>query len=151
MPNELFALAGHEGIVVEWWPFMPPVEGIYWARPPAPPVIGLRDRLAENRARLRCVLAEELGHHYTSAGRCILAHCSGGYGRLKVGCAEERARRWAAMRLIPGDNLAEALAQGITGIRDLAEHFAVTREMAAYRLRLSHVTGEVLWKEGYRC
>ena len=69
MPLELVKYAEANGIRVEYWDFAPPLEAVYWSVPEQgiPPVIGLSRSLFSNRAHFRTVLAEELGHHFTSA------------------------------------------------------------------------------------
>ena len=68
MPLSLFTLAKNEGINIEWWNFTPPLEAIYCAIPNLPPIIGLSYMLKRSsRAYLRCILAEELGHHFTTS------------------------------------------------------------------------------------
>lgn len=67
MPLELWTLAQQEEIEIEWWDFQPPLEAIYWQTPGLPPIIGLGNSLKESSpAYFRCVLAEEIGHHFTA-------------------------------------------------------------------------------------
>lgn len=68
----LLALAKNEGINIIWWDFIPPLEAIYWAAPDLPPIIGLSYSLKLNsKAYLRCILAEELGHHFTASTNAL--------------------------------------------------------------------------------
>ncbi len=75
MPFSLLKFADEQGIIVEYWDFEPPLEAVYWSAPGVPPVIGLSRALFSNRAHFRCVLAEELGHHFTSVGSAIPQAC----------------------------------------------------------------------------
>lgn len=68
MSFEMLKMAYEEGIKVEYWDFEPPLDGIYVAGPSIPPVIGISNKLFECSPRFRCVLAEELGHHFTTVG-----------------------------------------------------------------------------------
>ena len=133
---ELFTLAESEGIAIEWWDFNPPLEAVYWAMPELPPVIGLSYVVSSNQAHLREVLAEELGHHFTSVGHA-LPHTFFHYrDRLLVSKSEYHAIRWAANYLIPQHKLQKAMECGITTRWELAEHFNVTEQMMNFRLRL---------------
>ena len=87
----------------------------------------------------RCVLAEELGHHYTTVGSCLPRTYFHYRDRVEVSRAEYRALRWAAQWLMPLDKLAQALKRGIVEIWDLADYFYVTEDMAKFRLNLPDV------------
>lgn len=137
MPMELFRLAEREGIIIEWWNFEPPLEAVYWAVPGMPPVIGLANSLDyAPRAYFRCVLAEEMGHHFTTVG-CRIPRTYFHYrDRMEVSRAEYRALRWAAQWLIPLGKLAQAFKWGIVEVWELAEYFDVTEDMVRFRLSL---------------
>ncbi|MNW27532.1 hypothetical protein D3C74_43280 [compost metagenome] len=70
----------------------------------------------------RCILAEELGHYYTSAGNILDQQdiCN----RKQ----ELRARQWAYQCMIPLDRIVEAHHDRISGRYDLAEYLGVTEE-----------------------
>ncbi|MEW6245068.1 MAG: ImmA/IrrE family metallo-endopeptidase [Bacillota bacterium] len=135
--DDLFRLAEREGIVVEYWDFTPPLEAVYWWSPGLPPVIGLAYSLERQpRAYQRCVLAEELGHHFTAIADAIPRTFFHYQDRLNVSRAEYRALRWAAEYLMPSGELKAALRKGIKESWELATWFDVTKEMAVFRLRL---------------
>lgn len=136
MPYELLRIAYDEGIRVDYWDFEPPLEGIYIAIPDLPPVIGISNRLFECSPRFRCVLAEELGHHFTTAGDALPKKFFHYRNRLSVSRAEYRAQKWAAEYLIPKKQLHKALRAGNDTLWDLAALFDVTEEMVEFRLRL---------------
>ena len=101
MPYELIKYAEANGICVEYWNFAPPLEAVYWALPEMPPMIGLSRSLFSNRAHFRTVLAEELGHHFTSARDGLPKTFFHYRDRLEVSREERRALRWAAEFLVP--------------------------------------------------
>lgn len=136
MPIKLLKLAKREGIVIDYWNFEPPLQAVYWAEPGIPPTIGLSWTLLKNRPLFRCVLAEELGHHFTTAGDAIPKTYYNYSDRLMVSRAEYRALRWAALYLMPRKSLRQAARQGIRERWDLAGHFDVTEQMVEFRLRL---------------
>ncbi len=136
MPFEMLKLAHEEGIKVEYWDFEPPLDGIYVAVPGLPPVIGMSNRLFESSPRFRCVLAEELGHHFTTVGDALPKKFFHYRDRLSVSKAEYRALKWAAEYLMPRAKLERAFRSGCTEIWGLAERFGVTDEMAKFRLEM---------------
>lgn len=135
MPLELLRMAEEQGVLVEFWDFSPPVEGIYISEPGTPPVIGLSNSI-RTRAHFRCILAEELGHHFTTVGSCLPASHFLYSDRLEISRAEHRALRWAARYLMPLDKLQRALWHGARETWALAELFCVTEEMVRFRLGL---------------
>ena len=67
-------------------------------------------------------LSHELGHCKTGAFYNIWA------ARDVRRKHEHRADKWAIQRLIPEEELDQAVAEGCTDIWSLAEHFSVTEE-----------------------
>jgi len=141
MPFSLLKMADDYGIKVEYWDFRPPLEAVYWSFPGIPPVIGLANSLFESRPHFRCVLAEELGHHFTTAGVAIPKTYFHYRDRLEVSRAEYRAMRWAALHLVPLDKLQQAVRWGVCERWELAEYFDVTEGLVDFRLRLPDVRG----------
>lgn len=73
-------------------------------------------------ARKACVLAEELGHHYTSVGD-ILDQTD-----LENQRQEFRARIWAYKKLLSMDKVLDAAGKGYTAPHDMAEYLDVDEE-----------------------
>lgn len=136
MSFEMLKIVYKEGIRVEYWDFKYPLEGIYIAIPDLPPVIGISSNLFECSPRFRCVLAEELGHHFTTVGDVLPKKYFHYRDRLTVSRAEYRALKWAAEYLVPEDKLQEAFRTGWLEKWKLAELFNVTEEMMCFRLGL---------------
>ncbi|OYD07899.1 ImmA/IrrE family metallo-endopeptidase [Paludifilum halophilum] len=139
MTSDLFQLSQQEGIIIEWFKFSSTLEGLYWFTKNKRPVIGLSDSLQNNQPRLRSVLGEELGHHFTSMGEGITQSHYRYSDRLNVNRIEHRALCWAASYLIPLDNLSDAIHSGLTEYWQLAEHFVVTEDMIDFRVRMMDV------------
>ena len=72
--DNMYCLAAREGIIVEEFPFTPPLGGIYIYQEGKKPLIGLSSNIATITEK-RCVFAEELGHHFTS-GFCSIPRLS---------------------------------------------------------------------------
>lgn len=132
MPLQLLQLAESVGVSVEYWDFQTPLEAIYWSEPGAVPMIGLSKGLKkEKRSHFRTILAEELGHHFTSA-RSIPVKCYN-YGNRFVVCREEyRALKWAAEYLLPEDKLLSCRED----IYEIAEQFVVDVGLVKFRFTL---------------
>ncbi len=136
MPFDMFKIAFNAGIRIEYWDFSPPLEGIYLAIPNLPPVIGISNRLCECGPNFRCVLAEELGHHFCTVGNTLPQQFYHYRNRLCVSQSEYRALKWAAEYLMPEDELGEAFHSGCIEAWSIAEWFNVTEEMVRFRLNL---------------
>jgi len=134
--NQLYTLADSENIIVEYRKFPPKIQGAYCQEQGCPPVIGLSQSLHSNYRLHRCVMAEELGHHFTSSGECIAKrhHCT--QDRLTIDKIEYKVLRWATNYLVPEDDLLDVIASGLCESWELAEHFAVTDEFMGFRMRL---------------
>lgn len=145
----LLAICDREGISVQYEAITRSrrVLGLYFRTSDGLPVIVL-DKGLPSRPRLeRCVLAEEVGHHFTvPRGSLIGAHFSTVDAPADTRSVDElRATRWAANFLLPADKLAEAVRQGLHRVDELADWFNVTeavvrRRMTALRqdLRAQH-------------
>ena len=70
----------------------------------------------------KCVLAEELGHHYTSVGN-ILDQTDTSNRKQ-----ERRARIWAYCKLLSLDDLIDSYKCGCTNRYEIADHLNVTEE-----------------------
>lgn len=73
-------------------------------------------------AEKTCVLAEELGHHFTSCGNIL--NTSVTVNRKQ----EVKARRWAVKRLVSFDGIIQAFKAGCRNMYEVAEHIGVTEE-----------------------
>lgn len=100
------------------------------------PFIYYSTALENDLPRLRCVLAEEIGHHYTSAGSGITTPHYSYRNRVYILKKENLALRWAANYLLPLERLLHALRGGLRQLWELAEYFVVTEEMVKLRLQM---------------
>ena len=138
MSLQLLQLAEREKIIVEYWELERPLEAIYWNES-GRAAIGLSESLSECRAHYRTVLAEELGHHFTSACDGL----SGTYyhyaNRVNINREEYRALKWAAQYLIPDDKLYTACQGNHWEPWKLASCFNVDESLVDFRLRLLRI------------
>lgn len=136
MPFQMFVLAEKSGVNVLYWNFKKPFEAVYLTFPGCPPTIGLCRSLLVSRAHFRSVFAEELGHHFTSAGTNVLKPHFHYADKLLYSRDEYRAMKWAANYLIPEERLEDAVQKGLTEVWRLADYFCVDEEIIDFRLRL---------------
>lgn len=114
--TSLLEIAEYEGIEVHEIDLPERIKGLYYENS-----IAINKRLKTNKER-KCILAEELGHFYTSVGDIL---------NLKIESnrkQEIRARNWAIQKLVPFDKLIFAHQQGYVSVYELAEYFDVTED-----------------------
>lgn len=83
-------------------------------------VIWINERLTN--AEKLSVVAEEIGHYETSSGNIL------DQSVLSNVKQERLARKWAYEKVIPLEEILQAVKNGIKEIYDLAEHFDVSEE-----------------------
>ena len=83
-------------------------------------VIALNQNL--NIAKKTCVLAEELGHYFTTVGDII------DQTDVNNRKQEIKARKWGYCKLVNIEGLVEACKQGCRNINEIAEYLEVTEE-----------------------
>lgn len=121
----LFQLADYEGIAIEWRD-MHHVQGIYLYTPGVyKPVIALSNTLHTQERKLRCVLAHELGHHFTTSGHYIIAANS--TSSIYATKNENLATKWAVNLLIPTDIFLECIKNNMNAY-ELCNYFYVLPE-----------------------
>lgn len=90
------------------------VKGLYFDN-----TIIIDENIATDAER-RCVLAEEIGHYETSNGNIL------DQGQLEAVKQEQRARRWAHLRLLSLDQLVACFENGLRNRYECAEYLNVT-------------------------
>lgn len=73
----------------------------------------------ETRCRKACILAEELGHHYTTVGDILDQNDIGNRKQ------ERKARAWAYEKMAPLDSIKQAFTAGYYEPWDIAEYLDV--------------------------
>ena len=134
--QRLLEIADAENITIEYRKLTRGLNGFYIWEQDCPPYIALSFSLKSNYRLHRCVLAEELGHHFTSIGERFSQKHHSLQDRLTIDKIEYKALRWAANFLVPEDDLLDAIRDGLCELWELAEEFDVTEEMMRFRMRL---------------
>ena len=89
------------------------IEGLYMDG-----YIALSDKLQTTKQKA-CVLAEELGHHYTTVGNIL------DQNDMANSKQERAARGWAYTKLVPLENIRQAYGHGYIESYDIAEYLDV--------------------------
>ncbi|EHL08795.1 putative toxin-antitoxin system, toxin component [Desulfitobacterium hafniense DP7] len=119
--NKYEALLSESPVVVNDCAELPPnYSGLYVETSTAKAI--LIDKAVKARNKKTCVLAEELGHCYTTSGNIM------DQADIRNRKQEQRARNWAYEKLIPLQSLVEASREGIRNRYELAEYLDVTEE-----------------------
>lgn len=137
--EDMLALAYKENIIVEEFYLKEPLQGIYICQSNRPPLIGLSTAI-KNIYEKRSIMAEELGHHFTTVGECLPREFYNYSTRSTINKIEYKAMRWAANHLIPDIHLLESLRDGLGNSCELAEHFRVSPEIAQIKLEVFRKT-----------
>ena len=116
MYEELLREAEREGVEVISWSLKGNTKGAYYNG-----VIALGKNITTT-AEKTCVLAEELGHYYTSYGDIIDTSITANRKQ------EVKARRWAVKRLAPLKSIIKAFEAGCRSMYEMAEYLGVTEE-----------------------
>ena len=120
--HHLHDIAEQAGILVKSASLPERVEGLYVETTRLRAIL-LNQSLGDETCAQHCALAEELGHHFTSSGDCLI-HT--GSDPASVGRAEERAKRWAAEELVPLADIVDAFQNGCHNRSEVAEFLGVT-------------------------
>ena len=130
----LIRLAEQQKIIIDEYPLGDELRAIYLKiRELENPIIFLNENLSYYSPETRCVLAEELGHYFTTIGNALYQHRN--YSDvLRVNKIEKAALRWAGHFLIPDEDLCEALRHGQPSLYELSEIFNVTEPFMKSRL-----------------
>ncbi|WP_307892588.1 ImmA/IrrE family metallo-endopeptidase [Bacillus swezeyi] len=111
-----------ERIIVEEKVIKGAIMGLY-----ANNVIWINKRI-KDQTKKSCVLAEELGHHYTTFGDIL------DQSDIQKKKQELRARWWAYEQLVPLNKIVQAQKEGITNRFELAEYLGVTENFLQHAL-----------------
>ncbi|APU60198.1 ImmA/IrrE family metallo-endopeptidase [Clostridium botulinum] len=114
--NKLLYEAESQGVKVVEMKFKGKCKGLYGDN-----VIAL-DKNIETLKEKRCILAEELGHHYTSSGNIL---DNSNISNLKQ---EKRARNWGYEKLVGIIDIINAFNAGTKNRYEMAEYLEVTED-----------------------
>ncbi len=125
--SELMKLINNSELEVVEIPLKGNIKGLY-----ADNVIAINKNI-DTTVEKACVLAEELGHYYTSIGDIL------DQTKIENRKQEKRARRWAVDRLIKVEDFIDAFNAGVRNRTELAEFLEVTESFI--EIALDHFKG----------
>lgn len=131
--NDVLNFIKREKIIVEEVSFKNRIDGIYFKEAGLSPIIGINKNLVHNKKKYLSVLAEELGHHFTTS-RDLTAECVTYADKLIRNKEELKAKRWAANYLITDKEFASALWSKCKNIYEMAEYFNVSEEIIKIKI-----------------
>lgn len=95
-------------------------------------VIALNSSSISSRVEKTCVLAEEIGHHFTTSGNIL------DQSDIRARKQELRARAWAYSRLVPFSAIVRAYNARIKGRYEIAEYLGVTEDFLERSIQRYH-------------
>lgn len=133
--NELYEISEEENIEVKEYPLLKEIKGLYKDNK-------ILIRRGLSGVEVKCILAEELGHHFYTAGDII------DQSNLSNRKQERIARKWAFNKLVPINLIKEAVKQGAENAYEVAGYLEVSedflKEALEYYITTNHlVEGEL--------
>lgn len=126
-------------------------KGLYINIPDIPPTIGISKSIVTDRCKYLSIIAEELGHHFTSIGNLTI-ESKNYFEKLQKSKKEYKAKTWAANFLISDEDFVQALYNCISTSCDMCDCFNVTNEILDYKI-LSIIHDEIKYnniKENFK-
>lgn len=133
--EEMYKLIEEENIILDITDKLPDdVDGIYIKDSSSYPIIGINKRIEPYNKKYKMILAEELGHHFTSTGDSSVMFNSYSQ-RINLSRGENKALRWATEFLLPLDEIKEAFIRYEKyGIEEVLDRLEVDRDFFIKRL-----------------
>jgi len=98
------------------------ISGIYYCNGVDKPLIALNKTLPTLSEQM-CVLAEEIGHFYTSYGNLLTDPKT---DNIVIEKQETKSRRWAVKKLVPFEKIIAAFEHGCRNFYEYAEYIGTT-------------------------
>lgn len=131
--SNIFEIISKENIILEETKLKYGIEGIYFKVPGLNPIIGIKNTIVNDSKKYISILAEELGHHFTTWGD-LTAECFTYSDRLYKCKKERTARMWAANYLISDAEFVQALYACKSTMQEMCDYFNVTEEIVKYKI-----------------
>ncbi|MFU2418129.1 ImmA/IrrE family metallo-endopeptidase [Peptacetobacter sp. AB800] len=138
--EQLLDIADKEDIIIKFVDEIPGIfaEALYISRDGIRMIL-LDNILKSNNIRMTEVLAEELGHYFTSMGNNIKP--KNYFDKISIDKCEAKALRWACNFLVPKNELIDELRKRPSTIDELADGLSVSKDIlmqGIYYLSLNH-------------
>lgn len=130
--DKLLGIAEQENIIIDYVSFSSNINGLYYREEDMPPIIGINENIVSNTKLFSCVLAEELGHHFTTVGDTT-AECYCYADRLVVNKKETVALKWATEFLMPLYEIIDVIRSRGNSFSSIADKLQVTDQFLLKR------------------
>jgi hypothetical protein len=108
------------------------IKGLYFSDNNLPPVIALNKQCIEGMSEELCIMAEEIGHHFTSAGDLL----SNSIDKAIIVKQEQIARKWAVKRIASLTDIINAYENGAQSLYEMAEYMDITEDFLCRAIEL---------------
>lgn len=106
------------------------IKALFYSEPNIPAHIAINKHQINTAAQETCLMAEELGHYYTSSGNLL----TGDIDKTIIGKQEEQARRWAVKRIASLKDFVSAFEDGCRTKEELADYLNITGEFLSWSI-----------------
>jgi len=132
--EKLMAVIEEECVFIEYVDFPDMIQGLYYKAENCPPVIGISETIVSDKKLFTAVLAEEVGHYFTTVGDTTAEYYS--YrGRLVLNKQEILALKWATEFLLPVDEIIQGVKEKHLDFNGLSDFLEVPSEFLLERLK----------------
>ncbi len=132
--EKLMEVINKEGIFLEYVSFHEIIQGLFYKAENCPPVIGINESIVSDKKLFLIVLAEEVGHYFTTIGDTTGEYYS--YkSRLTLNKQEALALKWATEFLLPVDEIVKGIRDKSLNFSELADFLGVTDDFLFERFK----------------
>lgn len=143
--NDIYTLIEECNIILEYHNLPNDVLGIYHGDENFDLII-INRYIEGNEMLHRIILAEELGHYFTTIGNNIPKKYIKKRGRLNIDICEQKAMRWSLNYLVPTKALIDYInQQDNTTLEDCCNYFEVPMDLMTIKFEIMTLEG-VSWK-----
>lgn len=148
--DKLLQLAYDENIIIHYTDHIPGnLGGLYIEIPGLGPVINILNSIKNNKKEFTEVLAEEIGHYFTSVGDSI-SKVNNYTDKLNILRCEIKALRWATDFLVTEEDLIHAFDNGCNSYYELSEYIGVNEGIIKKKFELLSLNNNQIQLGKYR-
>lgn len=145
--DKLLNICATSGIHIERTKLPANLKAIYFAEHNTAPVISI-DYSINTRSEAACILAEEVGHYYTSSGNLLT---DSDLHKTIISKQESVAKRWAFKYMISLSDIIDAHRASCSTLHEVAEFLCITEDFLKDAARLyANVYGTYIIHDGYK-
>lgn len=143
--QNIYDLMDECNIALEYQDLPKDVLGIYSSNGKVDMIV-INQYIESNEMLHRTILAEELGHYFTTIGNNTPKKYTKKRDNLKIDICEERAIRWSLNYLAPTQVLLDYInAHENVSFDDCCNHFGIPRDLMSLRFEILKLNG-ISWR-----